>query len=110
MNQPIDLPLASAVLVIIVSSCLPAITGLLIQLYNNAPRNYFYEDADGCGTPESVALFSNRSCKNIILFFSAAGFGISVALVILECSGTANHGTKLEAGIFTSAWVSLNNF
>jgi len=110
MSQPIDLPLACAVLFIIVSSCLPAITGLFTQLYNNAPRNYFYEDVDGCGTPESIALFSNRSYKNVIIFFSASGFGISVALLILECSGRANYGTKLEAGIFTSAWVSLINF
>ena len=110
MSQSVDLPLVFAALAIIASSCLPAIAAILTQLRSNRPRDRFYEDADGHGTPETIAKFSNRGSKIVILFFSASGFGTSVAILVLEVLGKASYERRLETGLLTSSWVGLNTF
>jgi hypothetical protein len=108
MSHPLDLPLAYIALVTIVSLCLPAMATSFVQLQDNTPINRFYEDVDGCGTPESITSFSNRRCKILILLFSISGVIVSVFLFLLEILGGENSDRKLETGVMASSWVSVN--
>jgi hypothetical protein len=108
MSHPLDLPLACIALVAITSLCLPAMATAFAQLRNNWPINRFYEDVDGCGTPESITVFSNRQCKIWILVFSTFGFVVSISILLLEILGGGNYDRKLETGIMASSWVSVN--
>ncbi|KAF2827753.1 hypothetical protein CC86DRAFT_289304 [Ophiobolus disseminans] len=106
MSHPLDLPLACIALVTIASLCLPAIVTTFVQLRNHRPINRFYEDVDGCGTPESITAFSNRRCKILILVFSTFGVVVSVSIFRLEILRGGNYDRKLETGVMAGSWYA----
>jgi hypothetical protein len=107
VGQSLDLAFSWTALAITTSLCLPAVATFLNELRYNRPRDRFYEDRDGCGTPDTIAKFSNRSFKFAILFLSAMGLSISLVILILEYLGRANYEWRLETGLLTSSWVRL---
>lgn len=77
------LPIAATGLVIVGLFSLPSIFAILTQTRRNAPKDNFYEDADGKSTPEAVADFSNKKAKIAISIFSVASFATSVVVSVL---------------------------
>lgn len=108
MVCPLDLTLAWISLGTIALLCLPAVSTALFGQQNNGPIDRFYEDIDGSGTPESIAAFSNRRCKFLILVFATLGFTITVSIFLLEIMGGNRCDGTLEAGFIGSSWVSVN--
>lgn len=106
MSHVLGLALVCAALVTASASCVPAIHAVLTQLRDRGLRDWFYVDADGHGTPETITRFSNRRNKVVIGAFSALGLAASVIEFILEVVGQADFRQKLEAGLYTITWVS----
>lgn len=106
MSEAFMLPLTGAGLAVVALSASPAILAILTQISNRTPKDNFYEDHDGQGTPESIAAFSNRRTKSTILLLSALGLGTSIAVSVLSSLQQAKYGLFLENWLITAAWVS----
>lgn len=83
-SQPV-LPMAYAVVAVVALFSLPALATIRAQWQSRMPKDHFYEDEDGCATPESLVAFSNRKHKAAILLFSAVGAGSAVANLVFSC-------------------------
>lgn len=82
------------------------------SLRNRGPKLTIegYEDKDGKSTPEAVKAFSNKLSKSVLLFFSVAGLGVSLALAIistLDARGIQEGVLFLENWLDVMIWVSL---
>lgn len=106
MSQYFTMPFVCLILVITAGLSLPAITAVFVQLKNKRPRNCFYEDVDGYGTPETITRFSNGGVKTAILLFAILGNGISVVILLVLILPNGAVDQILELGLFTGAWVS----
>lgn len=105
------LPIAATALVIVGLASIPSLASIITQTRRNAPKDNFYEDADGKSTPEAVADFSNKKAKVAISIFGVVAFGTSVVIAVLTTLGT-HHGPSLPAWLTSAAFVcflSLNS-
>lgn len=64
-----------------------------------------YEDEDGSATKESQEKFSNTLPKISIAVVSVLGFGVSLALAVLNTLHLANDGLFIEDWEKVGAWV-----
>lgn len=101
------LPLTATVLAIVGLSASPAVFASLKQWRNRTPKDNFYEDVDGKSTPESVAAYSSRRPKTLIIAFSVVGFATSIALSVLSTLNQPTHYGLVENLLTTASWVSL---
>lgn len=101
------LPLTAAVLAIVGLSTSPAVFASINQLRNRTPKDNFYEDADGKSTPETVAAYSSRRPKLLIITFSAIGLATSIAISVLSIFNQPTHYGLIETWLTTASWVSL---
>ncbi|KAJ4210663.1 hypothetical protein NW759_013205 [Fusarium solani] len=104
MNQHLAVPLNCTALAFTVLSTIAALTSVFRQLRSNKPKDRFYEDADGCATPKSLANFSPKGIKAIILLFSAFGAGTSAASLVLSSLHGADDELILENALRTATW------
>ncbi|KAK7413238.1 hypothetical protein QQX98_007897 [Neonectria punicea] len=104
MSEAFMLPLIGAGLAVVALSASPAILAILTQIRNRTPKDNFYEDHDGQGTPESIAAFSNLHAKSTILLLSAVGLGTSIAVSVLSSLQLAKYGLFMENWLITAAW------
>jgi hypothetical protein len=63
-----------------------------------------YEDEDGSATPESMAAYSAKIPKALVLTSAGVGLAVSTTLLVIS-SGT--HGEPVLDGLGIGAWVSL---
>ncbi|KPM40692.1 ATP-dependent bile acid permease [Neonectria ditissima] len=105
MSEALTLPLTGAGLAVVALSASPAVLAIITQLRNRTPKDNFYEDHDGRGTPESIAAFSNRRAKFAILLLSVVGLGTSIAVSVLTTLQQAKYGLFLENWLMTTAWA-----
>ena len=108
MNQHLAVPLSCAALAITALSTIAALTSVFRELRSGKPKDRFYEDDDGCATPKSLAEFSPKGIKAIILLFSAFGAGTSAASLVLSSLHSGDDELILENALRTAAWVSLH--
>jgi hypothetical protein len=106
MSEGLVLPLTSVGLAFVALCASPAIIAILTQLRDRTPKDNFYEDRDGKATPESIAAFSNRRPKTVILLLSSVGAGTSIAIAILSTIDRVKYGSFLENWLIAAAWVS----
>ncbi|KAI8713732.1 hypothetical protein NCS52_01218600 [Fusarium sp. LHS14.1] len=104
MNQHLAVPLSCAALAITALSTIAALTSVFRQLRSCKPKDRFYEDDDGCATPKSLAEFSPKGIKAIILLFSAFGAGTSAASLVLSSLHSGDDELILENALRTAAW------
>ncbi|KAF4592006.1 ABC transporter, transmembrane domain, type 1 [Ophiocordyceps camponoti-floridani] len=99
--------LASAVTALVLSglATLPAVHALGGQIRRRSPKDHFYRDEDGSSTPETVAAFSNKASKTIILLLSALALASSVAAAALNTVGSSHSGLVLESWLVTGSWA-----
>lgn len=107
MSQAVLGPLAAAGVAATGVAGIPSLLAILAQVRNRTPKDNFYEDIDGKSTPESSAAFSNTKPKLAILFLSAAGFGLSLAVSVLGFLHPLRDGLILPNWLLTGIWVSL---
>lgn len=88
----------------------PAVRNVLEQFRKKEPYDpsAIYEDVDGKSTLEATRAFSAKWPKAFILFFSAAGLLLSIALGVLATIGNGYVGERLflENWLCVGAWVS----
>jgi hypothetical protein len=114
MNFNWHLLLSWAVCIVTSLASLPAIVTVAIQLRSGRAKDWFYADIDGDATPEALVKFSRRSriFKGASVFFSAAGLGTSIAVVLVRSSASPSvfrhdsDGEILNDVLVTVAWVS----
>lgn len=99
---------AGAGLAVVAVCSVPAVTGLVSQLRSPSAKDNFYEDKDGKSTPETIAAFSNRWPKTLVVLFAAAGSASSLAVAILSTSG--RQDAFLADWLIFSALVSGISF
>ncbi|KAI8655362.1 hypothetical protein NCS55_01187500 [Fusarium keratoplasticum] len=104
MNQHLAVPLSCAALAIAALTTVAALTSVFRQLRSGKPKDRFYEDADGCATPKSLADFSTKGTKAIILLFSAFGAGSSAASLVLSSLHSVDDELILENALRTATW------
>ncbi|KAF5545328.1 ATP-dependent bile acid permease [Fusarium napiforme] len=93
-------------LVVVALATTPALATAVTQLRKRAARDNFYEDADGKSTPESLAAFSNRLPKVLILALSAVGLGTSIAISVLH-SLSQSDSLLLKNWLIAGAWALI---
>ncbi|CAM1504527.1 Fc.00g021180.m01.CDS01 [Cosmosporella sp. VM-42] len=98
------LPFTAAGLGVVCLSALPAIFAILTQLRDRTPRDNFYSDIDGKSTPETIAAFSTRLPKSLVLLLSTIGLGTSIAISVLSTLQHSQHGFFLENWLSTASW------
>ncbi|RSL63832.1 hypothetical protein CEP53_004278 [Fusarium sp. AF-6] len=106
-KQQLAVPLSYAALAITVLATIAALTSVFRLLRSGKPKDRFYEDADGCATPESLADFSTKGTKAVILLFSAFGAGTSAASLVLSSLHDENDDLILENALGTATWGLL---
>lgn len=106
MSETVMLPLTAIGLALVTLFASPAVVSILAQIRSRTPKDNFYEDRDGKATPESVAAFSNRGPKAVIVFVSSLGAGASLATSVLSTIHDTEHGPFLQNWLTTAAWVS----
>lgn len=99
------LPLSAAGLGIVGFFTIPSILTIVRQIRKGAPKDNFYQDRDGKATPESIAAFSNRVPKALILLFASLGLGTSISISVLTALDPARDGLLLENWMVTASWV-----
>ncbi|KAI5467371.1 P-loop containing nucleoside triphosphate hydrolase protein [Mariannaea sp. PMI_226] len=104
MNLASTLPLTCFGLATVALSAFPALTAIFTQLRNRTPKDNFYEDEDGKATPESIASFSNRRSKMVILLLSSGGIGTSIAIAVLSTLDRTKDTLFLENWLTAAAW------
>ncbi|KAG5950186.1 hypothetical protein E4U53_005410 [Claviceps sorghi] len=107
MTDPFLLPLCAAALGVTTLSTLPALSAQLAQARHRAPRDNFYEDADGKSTPETMAAFSNKKPKLCLLVFAVVGFGLSLAVTILSILYPLGDGLAWENWLSNGCWAAI---
>ena len=107
MIQTLSLSLGSVALAVSLLSCSVALQLALTQLRNGKARDQFYEDADGCASPESLAKFTNKVSKGFVIAISAIGLGTSIAGLVLT---TLHHGSVIVAVLNVATWVRYKIF
>ncbi|KAH7027455.1 P-loop containing nucleoside triphosphate hydrolase protein [Microdochium trichocladiopsis] len=87
---------------------IPAALNILEQLHKKEPYDpdTVYEDADGKSTPEATKAFSAKWPKAFILFFSAAGLLVSIALGVLAIISD----NKLANTLFLENWLCVGTW
>ncbi|EEU35999.1 uncharacterized protein NECHADRAFT_49776 [Fusarium vanettenii 77-13-4] len=108
MNQHLAVPLSCAALAITVLTTIAALTSVFRQLRSGKPKDRFYDDRDGCATPQSLAAFSTKGIKALILLFSAFGAGTSAASLILSSLHSDDDELILENALRTATWQHKN--
>jgi hypothetical protein len=86
-------------------SSLVSLLAVLSQLRTGKPRDRFYEDADGRATPESLARFSNKGLKIVLLFLSILGTSTSAGSLFLFCLHKGNGAATASRSLQATHWV-----
>ncbi|RBR24244.1 uncharacterized protein FIESC28_02977 [Fusarium coffeatum] len=102
MSQTLLLSLGSVTLAVSLLSCSVALQSAFTQSRNGKARDQFYEDADGCASPETLAKFTNKVSKGFVIAISAIGVGASIAGL---ASATLHHGSVIVAVLNVATWV-----
>ena len=101
-NDSILLVVATGVALVGVCS-IPAATTLTLQLTTKEKKDdRIYEDADGKATPESMAAFSAKPAKTLVVLFAAVGTALSIVLPICSVRG---QSFVTEDWMSMAAWV-----
>ncbi|KAL6919458.1 hypothetical protein FSST1_003484 [Fusarium sambucinum] len=103
----LDVVLTGAGLGLVALTTAPALVAVIDQLRKRTPKDNFYEDIDGKSTPESIAAFSNRLPKILILVSSATGLGTSIAVSVLSSLHSSSNELLLENWLLTGAWLLI---
>jgi len=110
MTMSLDLLLAWSAFLLASLACLKNFATLFSDLRENRPRDRFYVDSDGDGTPDTIAKFSNRHNKIAILSFSALGVFASSTLFMVEYLEKGDHEQKVKSALVAGSWVRSNTF
>ncbi|CAG7558968.1 unnamed protein product [Fusarium equiseti] len=102
MNQTFPLSLGSVALAVSLFPCSVALQSTFAQSKNGKARDQFYEDADGCASPKTLAKFTNKNSKGFIMAISAIGVGASIASLVVT---TLHHGSVIMAVLNVATWV-----
>lgn len=100
--------IAGTTLIILLT--LPAVIGIISHL--RAPKSKsnikVYADKDGTATPESMAKYSAKCPKTLLVIFAVLGLFTSIALAVL---GTLGPRTPMFLGdwLNTSQWVGARD-
>lgn len=87
----------------------PAGKAILGRFVNKGYRRLaseLYEDEDGVATEESVAAFSDRWQKYLIILLSIAGFALSVARALLNPDVYPDQQHFVQLWLLVASWVS----
>ncbi|GKU04827.1 unnamed protein product [Fusarium langsethiae] len=103
----LDVALTGAGLGLVALATIPALVAVINQLRQRTPKDNFYEDIDGKSTPESIAAFSNRLPKILILVSSAIGLGTSIAVSALSSLHGSYNEFLLKNWLLAGAWVLI---
>ncbi|KAG5929613.1 hypothetical protein E4U42_005318 [Claviceps africana] len=107
MTDSFLLPLCAAALGVVTLSTLPALSAQLVQARHRAPRDNFYQDADGESTPDTMAAFSNKTPKLCLVVFTVVGFGLSLAVTTLSILHPLGDGLAWENWLSNGCWAAL---
>ncbi|EFW99141.1 ABC bile acid transporter [Grosmannia clavigera kw1407] len=92
-------------LAVIALSTYPAVSGLVLQVFNRQPRDdALYEDADGKATAASVKAFTAKLPKAAIFLSAVLGSAVSLSASILVTLHLAHDGFLVEDWLATAAW------
>lgn len=97
----------SAGIVLIAFLALPSIFALFFQLQVPKHKENGYQDEDGVATDQSVAQYSAKVPKILLVLSTLLGFLVSLSLAIL---GTLDHHKTvfLENWLNVAQWVRTN--
>lgn len=98
-------PISVTGLAIVALFTIPALVTIIRQIRKGAPKDNFYEDRDGKATPESIAAFSNKAPRAVILLFASLGLGTSISISVLTTLHHERDGLFLENWMVTASWV-----
>ncbi|CAK7221694.1 hypothetical protein SCUCBS95973_004586 [Sporothrix curviconia] len=87
---------------------LPSVSGLIGQIRKRQQRDdAVYSDPDGTATAESVAAFSNKLTKTVVLLSALLGAGTSLAASILATPFTGRDEYFIANWLVTAAWLLI---
>ncbi|KAG8163353.1 hypothetical protein KVR01_006650 [Diaporthe batatas] len=86
---------------------IPALFTLTLHLTARQPRQDTYEDEDGKATPESVAAYSARLPKTLILLFAALACSTGIATAVLATLPPGHDGLFLQDWLGAGASMLL---
>lgn len=102
----------AASLALVGLGCIPAVAAIAKRFCKKEQKqDAIYEDGDGKSTPEAVKAYSAKVAKTLLLLFSAAGCGISIALAVLDTMVISMYGSRFREDWLTmAAWVSFRTY
>jgi hypothetical protein len=86
---------------------IPAVFTVMLQLTTRQPRQDSYQDADGKATPESLAAYSAKLPKTLIVLFAALACSTGVATAVLTTLTIGQDTLFLENWLGAGASVSM---
>ncbi|KAF4979956.1 hypothetical protein FZEAL_3942 [Fusarium zealandicum] len=105
MSEALTIGLGSATLAITAFSTLAALIAVYSQCRHGKPKDRFYEDVDGCATPDSLTKFTNNGVKITIFLYSLCGTSTSIGSLVLSSLHRVEEGLILENSFHTTAWA-----
>ncbi|KAM0353461.1 hypothetical protein ACHAPU_001471 [Fusarium lateritium] len=107
MPNNTDVGLTGAGLAVVALATTPALVTAITQLRKRTAKDNFYEDIDGKSTPESIAAFSNRLPKILILALSTIGLGTSIAISVLSSLNSHVDALLIKNWLITGTWAFI---
>ncbi|KAL3418595.1 ABC transporter [Phlyctema vagabunda] len=86
---------------------IPSILYVVAQFREGESKSSTYQDKDGVASEESIAKFSNKIPKVLLLLFTAAGLLVSIALSVLGLLHLTEDGLFVESWLNVAAWFFL---
>lgn len=90
-----------AVLVLVFLLTVPSVLAIQSHFRHKKSKPRLYEDKDGVSTAESMAAYSAKTPKIVLIIFTIAGFAIATSLAVLS---TLNQN---ENGLFVHNWLNV---
>ena len=85
---------------------IPAVFTFMLQLATRQQKQDTYEDEDGKATPESVAAYSAKLPRTLIVLFAALTCSTGIATAVLATLPLGQDGLFLENWLSAGASVS----
>lgn len=104
-HDPMVVAVATGLGIILLVS-IPAVFTFISQLTTRQPKQDAYEDKDGRATPESVAAYSAKLPKILIVLFAALTCSTGIATAVLATLHIGQDGLFLENWLSAGASVS----
>lgn len=102
MHHVLALTAVASALAVAGLCSVPSVASLVTRARRRGPKRDIYADADGTATQESMAAYSAKVPKILVLLFAATGCGLAIALAVLP-GGV--EGVPLATWLGVGAWV-----